>query len=740
MRKVSYKVVLYNGKIKKIKNIIIDDVIEISDEQSKIKKRSHCNICEYNSICYERLQKNDDLRLLSSLPESQINKLNKKGFFTVSQYSYSYRPRRSSLITSSKSRYKFELKSLAIRNNKIYITENIILNHKDIEIFIDFETLPNENYVYLIGIVMVEKGEITRKLSFWANSYREEQKIFENLFSFINHIGDCSIYHYGSFEIKELNKFNKKNKNMYTSKIKYIIDNSINILNYFYSNIYPPTYSNGLKEIANFIGFKWTKKNSSGLLSIIWRKRWDFKNSKKIKNRLIVYNIEDCIALYHVKLWIIELKNGKEHSENLNELFKHSGFKFGKTKFNIRSFENINKTSYFNYQTKKIFIRDDTYKREVKKVVLKKKTLLKANTNEYSIQPAYCLKCSNDTMYKHGKYIKYITDLKFTKTGIKRWIIKYHEYRYRCSKCNKTITASKYNSKYGRNLKIWIIYQIFVYHLSYRDIAKIFDEIFNIHINGTTILNIKEKYSTFLQQEYKNLLNSIVDGKLLHIDETTVTINKNKQYVWVLTNLTKIYYIHREDRTTDFLIEILKNFKGVMISDFYTAYDRLKVYQQKCLVHLMRDINDLIFKNPEDLDLVYIAELYGELLNKIVTTIDKYGLKKRNLNKHKKDVEMFYKKLNKYNITSSDSIKLKKRFTKYRLKLFTFLNHDGIPWNNNNVKHAIKEFAKYRHKTDGFYTKDSLQDYLVILSMYQSCTYQNINFLDYLKNNFPENV
>jgi len=60
---------------------------------------------------------------------------------------------------------------------------------------------------------------------------------------------------------------------------------------------------------------------------------------------------------------------------------------------------------------------------------------------------------------------------------------------------------------------------------------------------------------------------------------------------------------------------------------------------------------------------------------------------------------------------------------------------NGIPWNNNNVEHAIKEFAKYRHKTDGFYTKDSLAGYLVILNVYQ-----NIHFLDYLKTNFPKNT
>ena len=35
---------------------------------------------------------------------------------------------------------------------------------------------------------------------------------------------------------------------------------------------------------------------------------------------------------------------------------------------------------------------------------------------------------------------------------------------------------------------------------------------------------------------------------------------------------------------------------------------------------------------------------------------------------------------------------------------------------------------------DGRFTDGSIQDYLVLLSLYQSCEYQGINFLQYLRN------
>jgi hypothetical protein len=52
-----------------------------------------------------------------------------------------------------------------------------------------------------------------------------------------------------------------------------------------------------------------------------------------------------------------------------------------------------------------------------------------------------------------------------------------------------------------------------------------------------------------------------------------------------------------------------------------------------------------------------------------------------------------------------------KRLLKYQDKLFTFLNHDGVPWNNNNAEHAVKKFADYREIADGQFSESGLKEY-----------------------------
>jgi hypothetical protein len=78
-------------------------------------------------------------------------------------------------------------------------------------------------------------------------------------------------------------------------------------------------------------------------------------------------------------------------------------------------------------------------------------------------------------------------------------------------------------------------------------------------------------------------------------------------------------------------------------------------------------------------------------------------------------------------------VKFKDRLEKNRDKLFAFLSFDGVPWNNNNAEHAIKPFAKLRHIIGGVTTEKGIRDYLVLLSICQTCKYMGVDFLDFLR-------
>jgi hypothetical protein len=75
----------------------------------------------------------------------------------------------------------------------------------------------------------------------------------------------------------------------------------------------------------------------------------------------------------------------------------------------------------------------------------------------------------------------------------------------------------------------------------------------------------------------------------------------------------------------------------------------------------------------------------------------------------------------------------KKRFEKNRNSLFTFLDHDGVPWNNNNAEHAIKSLVRLRRSIGGQSSPRGMRDYLVLLSISQTCRYRGVSFLNFLR-------
>ena len=172
---------------------------------------------------------------------------------------------------------------------------------------------------------------------------------------------------------------------------------------------------------------------------------------------------------------------------------------------------------------------------------------------------------------------------------------------------------------------------------------------------------------------YQKILQRIASGPIAHVDETKVTVDGKTGYVWAFTNLEEIIYIYSETRDATTINKALEGFQGILISDFYAVYDSVECIQQKCLIHLMRDINGDLSKHPFDKELQELASAFARLLRSVVATIDRFGLKTRYLRKHKRAARQFLCRISGSNFYSEVAASYRKRFEKHGDKLFTFL-------------------------------------------------------------------
>jgi hypothetical protein len=143
-------------------------------------------------------------------------------------------------------------------------------------------------------------------------------------------------------------------------------------------------------------------------------------------------------------------------------------------------------------------------------------------------------------------------------------------------------------------------------------------------------------------------------------------------------------------------------------------------------------MNRAILDNPFDQEVQSITAPFGALLRAIVVTIDEHGLKRRHLQPHAKAVSAFFKMLAERIYESDASKGLQERLVRNRQGLFTFLQHDGVCWNNNLAEDAIKRVSNYREDVGRSIKEAGLTEHLVLLSLYQTCRVREISFLKFL--------
>jgi hypothetical protein len=251
-------------------------------------------------------------------------------------------------------------------------------------------------------------------------------------------------------------------------------------------------------------------------------------------------------------------------------------------------------------------------------------------------------------------------------------------------------------------------------------------------MSPTAILGFIRQFAQYYTSTEKILVKHILESPFIHVDETRISIDGTEQYIWVFTDGKHVVFRLTETREATVVQEFLSGYEGVLISDFYPGYDSIKCHQQKCWVHLIRDLNDDLWKSPFNTEFESFIFEVKNLIVPILKTIEKYGSRKWHLNKYKKSIEQFYKK----NIVDREykseiTRKYQKRFKRYKESLFTFLDQDSIPWNNNTAERAIRHLAVQR-KISGRFFADLTHKYLLLLGIAQTCKFQGKSFLKFL--------
>jgi predicted RecB family nuclease len=269
----------------------------------------HCAECEFQSRCRQKATEKDDLSLLAGLSEKERKKFRSKGIFTVTQLSYTFQPRRRpKRLRDKREKYHHSLKALAIRENKIHIVGSPELKIDGTPVYMGVEGLPDRDFYYLIG-VRIGNGASAVQRSLWADGVRDEGRIWRELLGILETVERPVLIHYGSYETTFLRRMSERyGKPPEGSIVAATIEAAVNLVSVTFARVYYPCHSNGLKEIAKHLGFRWSASTATGTGTIVLHQEWESSRAPAPKEAILTYNAEDCQALEVVSNCLLELR------------------------------------------------------------------------------------------------------------------------------------------------------------------------------------------------------------------------------------------------------------------------------------------------------------------------------------------------------------------------------------------------------------------------------------------------
>ena len=209
---------------------------------------------------------------------------------------------------------KFSLNSRALISGHHICIGICEFPDKRTEIFLDLEgtgeQVSDEELVamdYLIGVLTREEY-----IPFIAHKLDEEGEMFQRFIKWLLTQDDFVVYHWHHYERTHLERLAEryglpgKTREVLFGNMRDLYRDAVSCFAF-------PTYGNGLKEVASYMGYTWKHADVNALESIALYFQYiedPYKNKDKIK-KVTDYNEDDCRATMLVKDWLERTLSGE---------------------------------------------------------------------------------------------------------------------------------------------------------------------------------------------------------------------------------------------------------------------------------------------------------------------------------------------------------------------------------------------------------------------------------------------
>jgi uncharacterized protein len=131
--------------------------------------------------------------------------------------------------------------------------------------------------------------------------------MWRQFLDYLESLEDFVIYHYSAYEREVFDRLAKKYGISLALEDKFK-NHTIDLHRVAVEAAVLPLYFYSLKDIAQYLGFKWQAQDAGGAESVVWYNEWLETGDKKILDKILRYNEDDVRATLYVKEWLEKQK------------------------------------------------------------------------------------------------------------------------------------------------------------------------------------------------------------------------------------------------------------------------------------------------------------------------------------------------------------------------------------------------------------------------------------------------
>jgi len=296
-----------------------------------------------------------------------------------------------------------------------------------------------------------------------------------------------------------------------------------------------------------------------------------------------------------------------------------------------------------------------------------------------------------------------------------------------CPKCKKKVEPPVPDALPGSQLGNRVLVLSAWLHYALGNTLSQIVEVFNFHLQLKLteggLVDMWYRLQAILFAWYEQIRQESLDSAVLHGDETGWRVNGKTNWLWCFGNSTLTYFMINRSRGSPALADFfIREFAGTLISDFWGPYNAVVcASRQKCLVHLLRELEQTEkYKSPGKHwpefakklrrligDAIRLWYRQDELLS------EAYASRKDRL--HKRLAEMIDRPWK-----SNHAKRLIKRLRRHRGDLFTFLDQEGVPFDNNHAERSIRPAVILRKNSYGNRSEHGADCQAVLMSVFRT--------------------